>query len=265
MAAGLSSPFPVGPEAGPVRETLPALLGGDRIPRRTEEAWTGLKPTLEGLIGRTGARRVLEIGSGRHPFFTPAEAERLGFDLVVNDIDAQELSHAPGAFARMIFDIAQDIEPRAIAGGGFDLIFSRMVFEHVKDAGKAWSNVRALLAPGGIGFAFVPTLWSPPFVANRLMPDAVTAPLVRMLDSTRNEAEIPKFPAYYRACRASEASLRPFLTGLGFREVSVVPFFGTPYLPRIPVLRHLARALDSVAERRDWRALASYAYIVART
>lgn len=260
MAAGLSSPF----SGQPISGDLPALLGVDRLPRHTEQAWTGLKPTLEGLIRRTGSAKVLEIGSGRHPFFSPEEAERLGFGLVVNDIDAEELSHAPGAFERMIFDIARDIDPDIIELGGFDLIFSRMVFEHVRDARKAWSNVHALLAPGGVSFAFVPTLWSPPFLANLLLPEALTAPLVRMLDSTRNQAEIPKFPAYYRACRASEASLRPFLTGLGFREVSVVPFFGTPYLPRIPVIRHLAHALDAMAERRDWRALASYAYIVAR-
>ncbi len=264
MERSVSQAFAFAPQATPPADTLPALLGTAQIERSTEKAWSSLKPTLERLIRRLEADTVLEVGGGRHPFFSLEEANRLGIRLVVNDIDVGELRYAPNGFERTVFDIAREIHRSDVEFGSFDLVFSRMVFEHVKDARRAWSNVYELLAPGGVGFAFVPTLYSPPFLANWLMPEFVTGRLVHMLDRSRNDAEIPKFPAYYRACRASETSMRPFLTALGFREVTVVPFFGTPYLPRVPVLKHAARYFDRVIERRDWRTFASYAYIAAR-
>lgn len=244
--------------------SLRTCVGAEQIVPRAEDAWTSLKPSLERIIQRNQVRRVLEIGGGRHPFFTVADARRLGFSLTVNDLDADELSHAPGEFGRLVLDIAADLDGADVQRDTYDLIFSRMVFEHVRDAHKAWSNVHALLAPGGIGFTFVPTLFSPPFVLNRAMPEAITSRLLLMIDRTRNPDEIPKFPAFYQACRASERALTPMLTQIGFREVCVVPFFGTPYFPAIPVLKHVARAFDRWVERWDLRMFASYAYIVAR-
>ncbi|MBX9932017.1 MAG: class I SAM-dependent methyltransferase [Methylobacterium sp.] len=263
--AGSTSPIWLGQQRGvPGSGGLADLVDTAKIGRRTDAAWSELKPTLERLVNGLNARSVLEIGGGRHPFLGLEEAERNGFRLAVNDLDAEELKYAPSGYDRVVFDVARDIDRDVIEMGAYDLVFSRMVFEHVRDARKAWSNVRDLLAPGGVGLAFVPTLYSPPFVLNRLMPEVLTSRLVSMLDRSRNAAEIPKFPAYYQACRASEESLRPFLMGLGFREVCVVPFFGTPYFPRIPVLAQVARAFDRLAEARDWRVFASYAYIVAR-
>ncbi|VUD72948.1 hypothetical protein MET9862_03557 [Methylobacterium symbioticum] len=245
-------------------DTLPSIAGSDRIVRQTESAWTSLKPTLERVIGQIQAKSVLEIGAGRHPFFSMEEAQRLGFRLTINDIDAAELDYAPRGFDHLVLDVAQDVDRRLLDGHAFDLIFSRMVFEHVKDARKAWTNLHDLLAPGGVGFAFVPTLYSPPFVLNRLLPDDLTGRALRLMDRTRNDKEIPKFPAYYDACRASETRLRPFLKEIGFSEALVVPFYGTPYFPRIPVLRQVFRAFDMLCTRHDLRTFASYAYIIAR-
>lgn len=245
-------------------DTLPTIVGSDRIVRQTESAWTSLKPTLEHVISHLQARSVLEIGAGRHPFFSMDDAKRLGFALTINDIEADELKYAPPGFDHLVLDVAQDVDRAILDGHSFDLIFSRMVFEHVKDARKAWTNLRDLLAPGGVGFAFVPTLYSPPFVLNRLLPDDLTGRALRLMDKTRNDKEIPKFPAYYDACRASEARLRPFLQDVGFSEVLVVPFYGTPYFPRIPVLRQVFGAFDRLCTQYDLRTFASYAYIIAR-
>ena len=107
-----------------------------------------------GRFGDDGKVRVLEIGGGRGPQFTPAEAEKLGVALTVNDIDARELSLAPPGFATACFNVAAEVDPSLF--GKFDFIFSRMVFEHVKDAPRAWRNVAALLAPGGVALALSP-------------------------------------------------------------------------------------------------------------
>ena len=248
----------------PAGGTLRTLLNEGQIVRRTEHAWQALKPTLEHVIRGIPARNVLEIGSGRHPHFSVAEAQALGFELTVNDLDARELDHAPREHRRLVLDFAADIGGTPVALGTYDLIFSRMVFEHVRDPRMAWSNVHKMLAPGGVGFAFVPTLFSPPFVINRIMPEALSSLLLRAFDRTRTPDGIPKFPAYYRNCRASETALSPMFKQIGFSEVCVVPFFGTPYFPSIPVLKHVARAFDRIIEARDLRTFASYAYIAVR-
>jgi SAM-dependent methyltransferase len=243
--------------------SLQALVNPPKIGRDTESGWRELKPTILRLAAQTHAKRLLEIGGGRFPFLTPAEVNGLNCELTVNDIASSELALAPPVFPSCCFDIAQEL-PASLECGSFNLVFSRMVFEHVRDARKAWANVYRLLSAGGIGFAYVPTLFSPPFVVNLLSPEALSGRMLRSIDSDRTDAKVPKFPAYYHLCRASQGAVEPQLTKIGFKEVVVVPFFGTPYLPVVPLLKHIGRAFDKIVERLDARTFASYAYIIAR-
>jgi SAM-dependent methyltransferase len=243
--------------------TLAALVAAMNIGRDAESGWTDLRPTLLGLIDKTSARKVLEVGGGRFPFLEVDEMRARGADLTVNDLFESELKLAPESFAKRCFDISGDL-PDGAELGEFHLVFSRMVFEHVKDAPKAWSNIYRLLAPGGLGFAYVPTLWSPPFAFNRLTPEALSAWLLRKIDPDRTDERVPKFPAYYDLCRADAKAVAPTLEEIGFREVVVTPFFGTPYLPVVPGLKHVARAFDRTVMAADARMFASYAYIIAR-
>lgn len=227
-------------------------------------AWDNYRPTIEHFVREWGLTRLVEIGGGRDPLFTPEEAQALGIELTVNDISEEELRHAPAAFAKACFDISGDLAASGAKLGSYDLIFSRMVFEHVKDVRKAWSNVAALLAPGGVGIAFIPTLYALPYVANMMIPEAVSQRIVKMLYPHRTDSEDPKFPAHYDWAFSSERKMRPMLEEAGFSDAHIVPFYGHEYFTRIPVVRELDAMLTRVAIRRDWRALTSYAYIVAR-
>jgi len=234
-------------------------------------AWNNYKPTVLGFVealrqaGRhdgMGRVRLLEIGGGRGPQLTPKEADKLGVDLTVNDIDARELSLAPKGFATACFDIAGDVDPSLHEK--FDLVFSRMVFEHVKGAPHAWRNIAALLAPGGVALAYHPTLYSPPFVVNWLTPEAFSARLLRRFFPGRHDGDYPKFPARYEMCVAEPSMVAPKLRACGFSEVLVAPFFGHGYLRSIPIAREIEGALHVLAERRDWRGLSSYAFTLVR-
>ena len=234
-------------------------------------AWHNYKPTALAFVealrmaGRHDGRgkvRLLEIGGGRGPQFTPDEAERLGVALTVNDIDARELALAPPGFATACFNIAADVDP--LLFGQFDFVFSRMVFEHVKDAPRAWRNVASLLAPGGVALAYHPTLYSPPFIVNWLTPEAFSARLLKVFFPTRHDGDYPKFPARYEMCVAEPGAVAPKLRDCGFSETLIAPFFGHGYLRAIPVAREIEGALHVWAERRDVRWLASYAYTLAR-
>ena len=233
-------------------------------------AWDNYRASVLGFAqacrqaGRThnGFVRVLEIGGGRGPLLTPKEAAAAGIALTVNDIDAHELSLAPDAFDKAQFNIAGDIDHAW--EGRFDLIVSRMVFEHVENAPRAWANVRALLAPGGVAMAFHPTLYAPPFVINWLMPEALTARVLRFFFPGRHNGDYPKFPARYEMCVADPGKIEPILTRCGFSETLIAPFWGHRYFRHIPGLREADAALCNWAESRDWRALCSYAYTIVR-
>ena len=107
-------------------------------------AWDNYRPTVLALAqtclnsGRhhQGRVRLLEIGGGRGPLLTPAEAKAAAIELTVNDIDARELSLAPAQFDKAQFDVAGEIDPSW--DGCFDL-------DHFADGVRACAQCAARL------------------------------------------------------------------------------------------------------------------------
>lgn len=229
-------------------------------------AWDHYKDVVARLSRDLGLTRFCEIGGGRDPLFTPEEVAPLGIDYTVNDISARELEKAPQAFRTACFDIAGDLSAAGVAPAQYDLMFSRMVFEHVRDVEQAWTNIHTLLAPGGVALAFFPTLYALPFVANHLMPEWLSGGIVKAFYANRGEeTDDPKFPAVYDWCFSSEERLKPMLQRAGFTEIHIQPFWGHRYFLRLPVVRQIDEALNALAARNDIRALTSYAYVLVRT
>jgi SAM-dependent methyltransferase len=227
-------------------------------------AWANYKRVVRDLAAHFVAHKLVEIGGGRDPLFDRTEIDALGAEMTVNDISAIELAALPGGYRTACFDVAGDISGVAHLRNSFDFAFSRMVFEHVADGQRAWANLYELLAPGGVGLAFVPTLYSVPFVLNRLLPDKLAASIVKLIFHHRTDNEDPIFPARYSWCVANPARLRPMLTEIGYRDVIVEPFYGHGYYRYFPVIRDLHRRFTGAARRGDWRTLASFAFIAAR-
>jgi SAM-dependent methyltransferase len=262
--------------AARIEERLaPSIFLGEALRRRGYDsserwAWDEYRPlALElarmqrGARRRSGERvRMLEIGGGRGPMFTPAQAEAAGIALTVNDIDAHELAMAPAEHEKAHFDIADDIDPAL--RGSFDLIVSRMVMEHVRDARRAWANMAALLAPGGVVMAFHPTLYAPPFLINLMLPEALTARVLRIFFPNRHDEDYPKFPARYDLCYADPRRVGPVLKACGFSEILIAPIWGHGYFRSLPGLRELDATTQRLAEAREWRSLCTYAFTLAR-
>jgi SAM-dependent methyltransferase len=228
-------------------------------------AWESYKPMVLALSETHGLRNHLEIGGGRDPLFTPDELGRHGLAVTLNDISPQELQLAPPAFAKLCCDIAAPDTVATVGEARFDFAYCRMVMEHVPDVARMWRNVHAMLTPGGVALSFFPTLFAPPFVINELMPERLSrAVLHALFPDRRDEGDNPKFPAHYNLCRGSEAPLVPLLREIGFREVTVLPFYGYSYFWKIPVLRQADAAFTKLARARDWRTFTSFAYVIAR-
>jgi SAM-dependent methyltransferase len=215
-------------------------------------AWDNYKSVVLELQRQFGCKALMEVGGGRSPLIDEREYSSLNIKYTVNDISAAELELAPEWSRKACFDISS---PPPNSASSFDLIFSKMVFEHVPDAKAAYQAVYHLLAPNGICLSFFPTLYCLPFVANYLSPEKLSIKFQRKLDPRAN----PKFPAYYNWCR-STPSLQRRLKAVGFREVIISPFYGHNYYRSIPFIHSIGQQWTEIVRERDLRRLSSFAY-----
>jgi SAM-dependent methyltransferase len=228
-----------------------------------EWALANYKRTVTEFCKTFAAQRLIEIGGGRDPLFDLQEIERLGVQMTINDISAGELAVLPPGYHTARFDVAGDASHLAEFRNSFDLAFSRMVFEHVADGQRAWTNLYELLAPGGVALAYIPTLYSLPFVVNWLLPDKLAANIVKSIYKHRTDEADPVFPARYSWCYA-DARMPKMLSSIGYREVFVQPFYAHGYYKPFPPIHRIHRWFSDIARRHDWRAIASFAYVAVR-
>jgi SAM-dependent methyltransferase len=219
-------------------------------------AWENYKAVVLSLQREYACESLLEVGGGRTPLIDERENDSLGVKYTLNDISACELGSAPEWVSKACFDICS---PPTDVHSKFDLIFSKMVFEHISDAKKAYMGIYRLLAPGGLFLSFFPTLYCLPFFINYLSPESLSSKLQRRLVPR----DTPKFPAYYKWCRSSE-SLQRKLEGIGFSEVALAPFYGHGYYESIPLVRNLHGKWTEIIRRKDIRVQSSYAYAFVR-
>lgn len=228
-------------------------------------AFDNYKPVILEIAREYGLTRHLEIGGGRGPLFQPEELNPQGMSVVLNDISAHELSLAPSGLDKLQCDISAPGADKKIGVGSFDFAYCRMLMEHVSDVRQMWHNMYAILAPGGVAFSFFPTLYAPPFVVNRIMPEYITRAAIEALFPHRKpDGNNPKFPAIYDYCYSRDDILLPMLHGAGFSCVLIVPFYGYSYFWKFPLLKQIDGVFTDLARRNDWRMFSSFAYVMAR-
>jgi len=226
--------------------------------------WTLAAQFLTSVIDSESAATVLEIGAGANPTLPPAEVSARGLRYTTNDISAGELAKAPAAYETLLLDMAT-ASGAALPQAAFDLVFSRMVNEHVADGERYHRNILAALRPGGVAVHCFSTLYALPFVVNRLVPERLAS---RLLDvfNPRDRYRQDKFPARYSWSRGPSARMIGRLARLGYEVVEYRGFFGHPYYnqPLMRPLRALEEAKAAWLCRHPVPALTSYACVVLR-
>ena len=212
---------------------------------------------LRAMIEQHRPQRVCDVGAGRNPQLSRDELDRLGIHCTLLDISAEELDNAPPGFDRLLGDIGS---ADLVIDEPFDFVFSNMLAEHVPDGGQLYRNTLAALRPGGVAFHFFPTLYSLPFIANRLLPDAVTDGLLRRVRPDRQR----KFPAHYSWARGPTGRQLGRVEGVGLDVVAYIGGFGHRYYRRLPAIERCARPAWRAAEQRRLYGFTSYAYVVVR-
>ena len=229
--------------------------------RTNDEAWHGYGGFITGLIGKHGAKKVCEIGGGANPVLTAEYIRRQGLDYSILDISETELNKAPDHYHKIVADISS----RAFSlEGSFDLVFSKMLAEHIRDGEQFHKNIFRILSKGGLAVHFFPTLYTLPFLVNRLFPEALAARVYNLF-AFRDAYRYGKFPAYYSWCRGPlRGQIRKF-EELGYEIVLYKGFFGhTGYYSKLPLLGKLHEWKTGLLLRRPIPLLTSYAYIVLR-
>ncbi len=199
---------------------------------------------------------ILDVGSGRRPALEPA-ARPSGSRYAGLDLSAAELERAPaGSYTDVV---VSDITVRVPAlEGGFDLVLSWQVLEHVRHLDRALENLHAYLRPGGRMIAVLSGRFSAFGLLNAVLPGKLGAALMRRL--LRRDPETV-FPAYYDGCYAGA------LSGLLARwsSAAITPLFqGGSYFNFSPRLRAAYFVYEDWACGSGRANLATHYLIVAR-
>ena len=224
--------------------------------------WADYPERAQALARDPSVTRVCELGGGANPLI-PLEliAER-GLDHEVADLAPAELAKAPEGYRTVLADATA---PEFAARGPFDLIVTAFLAEHIPDPRAFHSVVHAALRPGGLAFHVFPTLYEPTFVANRLVPERITEPLLRRIQRGREpEGDHAKFPAYYRWCRGPTRRQIQRFERAGFEVLEYDGYFGHGYFDRFWFLDRPEQAFSRALTRHPVPALTSYATVMLR-
>ncbi len=208
------------------------------------------------LVANHELSSVADLGAGANPVFASDYVRETGLDYTLIDISDAELSKAGGPHQRVVADVTS---PNLRPESKYDLVVSRWLLEHLDDPRQFHRNVFAMLNPGGFAFHFFPTLYSPPFVANRILPEAISKPL---LGSNLEGRE--KFPAHYRWCRGPTARQIKRLTSIGFSVEEYVGFFGHDYFAPVRLLHRAEHRAARLLARHPLPSLTSFASVTLR-
>lgn len=225
------------------------------------DLWHGYQDRLERLVRHHGFRRILDVGGGANPLLSTDFVEAHHLDYTIWDVSQSELDKAPAGYRKVVQDITAESTRRRLET--FDLIFTKMLAEHVRDGLQLHRNIFGLLAQGGMAVHFFPTLYTLPFVVNRMVPESLAS---RLLDifSPRDRHQHGKFPAYYSWCRGpTMASLRR-LERLGYDVVEYQGGFGHGYYRKIPLVHRWHGRLTRFLLKHPTPYLTSYACVVVR-
>lgn len=219
-------------------------------------AFEDFGPECLRVVDALEARSICDVGGGRRPLFSLDEIERRRLKYTVLDIAETELARAPRGYMTVCADICQPIPELT---GRFDLVFSMFLAEHVRDGAAMHRNVFSMLRPGGMAVHVFPTLYYPAFAANKVLPEQLSAGLVRRL------AHHPtKFPARYSWCFGPTRSMYERFGAIGYEVLEYRPFYGTYYLDKVPGLRSIEAAASRWAASRRSPHLTSFARLQLR-
>lgn len=143
---------------------------------------------------------VYDLGGGARPLVSLAQKRRLGLVVVGVDLDAEELSKAPGE----VYDEQIEADLTLFRGrGDADLVICQATLEHVRDGEGAFRGIASCVKPGGVVAIFSPSRNAVFARLNRILPEGVKQRLLFAIYPDKGRGH-DGFPAFYDKCLPSE-------------------------------------------------------------
>ncbi|MBT8378237.1 MAG: class I SAM-dependent methyltransferase [Ignavibacteria bacterium] len=221
--------------------------------------WGEAEPFIQKLIVNNNIKSILEIGAGANPSINPDFITEHNLDYTINDVKTVELLKADNIYNKLAADLSVP-NVKAKINIRFDLIFSRMVGEHIADGKSFHNNIYDLLNKGGYSLHCFSTLYTLPFIVNRILPDSITDYFLRKI-APRDEHKHGKFKAHYNWCRGPSKRMIKRMEHIGFSVLEYVGYFGHNYYEKIPPLKLLEKFKSKLLLEIPSPYLTSYAYV----
>lgn len=226
------------------------------------QLWAGFDAMVAGVADDSGGGEIGELGGGCNPTVGLLDLVSRPSRLTVVDISEQALAGLPEGVGAVHADLCAPTPP---IRDRFDLVFSRMLCEHVASAPRFHRNVFAALRPGGHAVHFFPSVTALPFLVNRLLPATLARGVVgAMFPARRRDERYGWFPARYSWCWGPVGFQTERYRSVGFDVVSTHVGVGHGYYDGIPGLRGLERAKARLTLRWPTPWLAAYVVVVLR-
>lgn len=220
--------------------------------------WELCEGYVSSLIAKNRIKSVLEIGAGANPTLKPEFVENNNLTYTISDIDDYELKKADSIYTKLVIDMStKDISLPA----RYDLIFSRMVGEHISNGKNFYQNIYNNLNKGGISFHCFSTLYAFPFVVNYLLPEFITDLLLEKI-SPRDKYQHGKFPAHYKWCRGPSKKMISNILDIGYEIIEYTGYFGHNYYKKILLLDRLEKIKSKILLKYPVPQLTAYASIL---
>jgi SAM-dependent methyltransferase len=223
------------------------------------EGWTKFPSFIENLVMEHSLTRICEVGAGANPAIRPGFAESHGLIYTAIDNCNEEIEKSGMKEMSAVDICGVDV---LLPEAPYDLICSRMSAEHFDNSKAAYSNMFNALSPGGLSVHCFATLYTLPFVFNRLLPEVVSDFILHYVQPERDREMHDKFRAYYSHCRGPMKRQIRFFESIGYEVLEYRGYFGHSYYRRIPVLRGLEVFKTDLLLKRPCAFLTSYATII---
>jgi 2-polyprenyl-3-methyl-5-hydroxy-6-metoxy-1,4-benzoquinol methylase len=228
---------------------------------RSYEAWQGYTDKLKKLIDKYSITNICEVGGGANPTLSLEYISTKKLNYTILDISKNELDKAPSSYNKVVADICSN---DLVDSSEYDLVFTKMLAEHIKNGELLHKNIFKMLSSGGIAFHFFPTLYSLPFLVNRLVPETIANHILNTI-APRDRFRHEKFPAYYSWCRGPTRKQIKRFNNLNYEIVEYRGFFGHEgYYNKLPLLKYMSALIADYLVQHPTPQLTSYAYVILR-
>jgi len=199
-----------------------------------KHSWPQFNARISDLVKQEKCKRILEIGAGKNPYFKPEFISENNLSYTIVDVDVN-LKRNDNYYKSVVVDLTQKTCDLGELEAEYDLIFSRMVLEHIENPEFFHTNTLRLLQKDGFVFHFFATKYSVHTIFNLVLPEFLTDFLVFSFQ-TRYKKSHNKYKAYYKWCYGPTKKNRRRLENIGYRILEYKGFVGHHYMNRYRIL-----------------------------